>query len=44
VPAYNSSEIESLMGKHTREVTELYGSARRDEIARPEDIVFVVEA
>ncbi|MFW6207739.1 MAG: glutamate 5-kinase [Spirochaetota bacterium] len=44
VPAYNSSEIESLMGKHTRAVTELYGSARRDEIARPEDIVFVVEA
>jgi len=43
VPAYNSSEIETLMGKHTRQVTELYGSARRDEIARPEDIVFIVD-
>ncbi len=43
VPAYNSSEIETLMGKHTSEVAELYGTGRRDEIARPEDIVFLVE-
>src|SRR6056297_2811852 len=44
VPTYNSREIETLMGKHTREVVALYGNARRDEIARPEDIVFMVEA
>ena len=44
VPTYNSSEIETLMGKHTREVAALYGTGRRDEIARPEDIVFIVEA
>jgi len=44
VPTYNSREIETLMGKHTREVAALYGTGRRNEIARPEDIVFMVEA
>ncbi|MFO7850483.1 MAG: glutamate 5-kinase [Spirochaetia bacterium] len=40
VPAFNSSEIEHLMGKHSSEVAALYGENRREEIARPEDIVF----
>jgi len=40
VPAYNSTEIESLLGKHSSEAVRLYGSERREEIARPEDIVF----
>lgn len=43
VPAFNSSEIEHLMGKHSREVSALYGEERREEIARPEDIVFPSE-
>jgi glutamate 5-kinase len=41
VPAYNSRELERLIGKHTSEVTELFGAGRREEIARPEDIVFL---
>jgi glutamate 5-kinase len=41
VPAYNSRELESLIGKHTSEVTEIFGAERREEIARPEDIVFL---
>lgn len=41
VPAYNSTEIESLIGKHSSEVTRMYGTDRREEIARPEDIVFL---
>ncbi len=40
VPSFNSTEIEHLMGKHSSEVAALYGSKRREEIARPEDIVF----
>ncbi len=43
VPAYNSTEIESLIGKHSSEVTRLYGNERREEIARPEDIIFLLE-
>jgi len=43
VPAFNSSEIEHLMGKHSSEVATLYGKKRREEIARPEDIVFPTE-
>ncbi len=43
VPAFNSSEIEHLMGKHSSEVAALYGRERREEIARPEDIVFPTE-
>lgn len=43
VPAYNSSEIENLIGKHSSEVTRIYGPERREEIARPEDIVFLAE-
>lgn len=43
VPAFNSSEIETLLGKHSSEVSRLYGSSRREEIARPEDIVFLVD-
>ena len=43
VPSFNSSEIESLLGKHTSEISLLYGSSRREEIARPEDIVFLVD-
>jgi hypothetical protein len=30
-----------LIGKHTSEVTEIFGAERREEIARPEDIVFL---
>jgi glutamate 5-kinase len=41
VPAYNSRELERLIGKHTSEVVEIFGEDRREEIARPEDIVFV---
>ena len=43
MPAFNSSEIESLLGKHSREISRLYGTDRREEIARPEDIVFLVD-
>ncbi len=41
VPAYNSRELEQLIGKHTSEVNRIYGDKRREEIARPEDIVFL---
>lgn len=43
VPAYNSTEIASLIGKHSSAVSQMYGRERRDEIARPEDIVFLEE-
>jgi glutamate 5-kinase len=43
VPAYNSTEIENLIGKHSSEVTRIYGGDRRKEIARPEDIVFLTD-
>ncbi|MBN2457127.1 MAG: glutamate 5-kinase [Sedimentisphaerales bacterium] len=41
VTNFNSTELNSLIGKHTSEIRKLLGSNRRDVIAIPEDIVFL---
>jgi len=37
----SSREIEQLMGAHSSRIQEVLGSDRRDDVARPEDIVFL---
>lgn len=41
VSAFNSSELESIIGKHSSEIRTILGRDRKDVIARPEDIVFL---
>ena len=41
VTAFNSSELESIIGKHSSEIRTLLGPDRKDVIARPEDMVFL---
>jgi glutamate 5-kinase len=41
VTAFNSSELESIMGKHSSEIPGILGSGRKEVIARPEDMVFL---
>ncbi len=41
VCSFTSTEMESLAGKHSKEIKRILGSGRRDVIARPEDIVFL---
>ncbi len=41
VPSFDSTELQSLIGRHSRDIRKLTGSHRRDVIARPEDIVFI---
>ncbi len=43
VPSFDSTELQALMGHHTRDIPSIIGNNRRDEIARPEDIVFLAE-
>ncbi len=40
VSNFNSTEIENIIGHHTKDISSLLGEGRRDVIARPEDIVF----
>ncbi len=44
VSAFDSSEIRSLIGRHSREIRTLLGEDRKDVIARPEDIIFLEES
>ena len=41
VSGFTSTEIENLVGKHSKEIERILGSGRRDVVARPEDIVFL---
>ena len=41
VSSFNSSELESILGKHSSEIRGILGTGRRDVIARPEDMVFL---
>ncbi len=43
VPSFDSSELRSIMGRHSRDIRDLTGADRRDVVARPEDIVFLAE-
>jgi len=40
VTGLSSAEIKSLMGRHSSEIRRMLGDAKRDVVARPEDIVF----
>lgn len=40
VTGFTSTEMENLIGKHSKEIENILGSGRRDVVARPEDIVF----
>ena len=41
VSAFNSSELASIIGRHSSEIRPMLGHERRDVIARPEDMVFL---
>ncbi|MDR3201163.1 MAG: glutamate 5-kinase [Spirochaetales bacterium] len=41
VSGLSSTEIKSLMGKHSSEIRKMLGAEKRDVVARPEDIVFL---
>ena len=41
VIAFNSSELESIIGRHSSEIRPMLGHDRKDVIARPEDMVFL---
>ncbi len=41
VSSFNSSELESIIGRHSSEIKGILGSGKRDVIARPEDMVFL---
>ncbi len=43
VPSFDSTELQQLIGRHSRDIRKITGSHRRDVIARPEDIVFIDE-
>lgn len=39
VTALSSDELRTLLGRHSSEIREILGPGRRDDIARPEDII-----
>ena len=41
ITSLSSSQLQSLIGKHSTEIKKLFGSDQRDVVALPEDIVFV---
>lgn len=41
VTAFDSEELRKLKGHHTAEIKTLLGQSHREEVARPEDIVFL---
>jgi glutamate 5-kinase len=41
VTGLSSAEIKTLMGRHSSEIRKALGEAKRDVVARPEDIVFL---
>ena len=41
VSNFNSTELENIIGCHSKEISSLLGKGRKDVIARPEDIVFL---
>ena len=41
VTSFNSSELESILGKHSSEISGILGGGKKDVIARPEDMVFL---
>jgi glutamate 5-kinase len=41
VTAFDSEELRKLMGHHTADIAAIIGEKRREEVARPEDIVFM---
>lgn len=41
VTAFNSSELESILGKHSSQIRQILGEQRKEEIARPENMVFL---
>lgn len=41
VTAFDSDELRKLMGHHSADISSIIGEKRREEVARPEDIVFL---
>jgi glutamate 5-kinase len=41
VTAFDSEELRKLMGHHSADISSIIGEKRREEVARPEDIVFL---
>ncbi len=41
VTSFNSSELDSILGRHSSEIAGILGDGKRDVIARPEDMVFL---
>ena len=41
VTAFNSSQLESILGKHSSEIASILGGGKKEVIARPEDMVFL---
>ena len=41
VSKFTSTEIENLIGHHSKEIPNLIGKGRKDVIARAEDIIFL---
>ena len=41
VTSFNSSELESILGRHSSEISGILGGGKKDVIARPEDMVFL---
>ncbi|MBT3271510.1 MAG: glutamate 5-kinase [Spirochaetales bacterium] len=41
VSAFNSSELESILGRHSSEIRTILGDGRKEVVARPEDMVFL---
>jgi glutamate 5-kinase len=43
VSSFNSTELESILGRHSSEIERILGGGHKDVIARPEDMVFIDE-
>ena len=41
VTSFNSTELESIIGKHSNQIREIFGKDRKDVVATPEDIVII---
>jgi glutamate 5-kinase len=41
VTSFNSTELRSLIGKHSDEIERILGKGRKDVVARPEDMAFI---
>lgn len=41
VSSFSSTELQTLAGKHSREIRDILGPERKDVVAVPEDIVFL---